>query len=187
MANDLGSVRRIAQLARSVSSTLDLDTVLKRVTAAVAALRPDIACSVRLIDERAGGYRLAGVGGVPIPERTPVIPHGRGLTHAIVAMACPLLLEHYPDDPRSLQRLRTARRHLTVYYGTPIGIDGEVLGVLSVHLPAGQPPSTEEQTLIDTLRSGCRVRAASALSGDLRDCRLGGRGSPPHDHPRFSG
>ena len=151
MANDLGSVRRIAQLARSVSSTLDLETVLKHVTAAVTALRPDIACSVRLIDERAGGYRLAGVGGVPIAERTPVIPHGRGLTHAVVDTACPLLLEHYPDDPRSLQRLRAARRHLTVYYGTPIGIDGEVLGVLSVHLPAGQPPTTEEQTLIDTL------------------------------------
>lgn len=151
MANDLGSVRRIAQLARSVSSTLDLETVLEHVTAAVTALRPDIACSVRLIDERAGGYRLAGVGGVPIAERTPVIPHGRGLTHAVVDTACPLLLEHYPDDPRSLQRLRAARRHLTVYYGTPIGIDGEVLGVLSVHLPAGQPPTTEEQTLIDTL------------------------------------
>jgi len=151
MANDLGSVRRIAQLARSVSSTLDLETVLEHVTAAVTALRPDIACSVRLIDERTGGYRLAGVGGVPIPERTPVIPRGRGLTHAVVDTACPLLLEHYPDDPRSLQRLRAARRHLTVYYGTPIGIDGEVLGVLSVHLPAGQPPTTEEQTLIDTL------------------------------------
>ena len=151
MASDLRSVRRIAQLARSVSSTLDLETVLKHVTAAVTALRPDIACSVRLIDDRAGGYRLAGVGGVPIPERTPVVPRGRGLTHAVVDAACPLLLEHYPDDPRSVRRLTAARRHLTVYYGTPIGIDGEVLGVLSVHLPAGRPPTTEEQILIDTL------------------------------------
>ena len=90
MANDLGSVRRIAQLARSVSSTLDLETVLKRVTAAVAALRPDIACSVRLIDERAGGYRLAGVGGVPLTERTPVIPRGRGLTHTVVDTGSPV-------------------------------------------------------------------------------------------------
>src|SRR5262249_59372508 len=110
MANDLGRVRRIAQLARSVSSTLDLETVLKHVTAAVTALRADIACSVRLIDERAGGYRLAGVGGVPIPERTPGIPRGHGLTHAVVDTACPLVLQHYPGGARSLPRLRHTRR-----------------------------------------------------------------------------
>src|SRR5262249_8708933 len=138
-------------LARSFSSTLDLEAVLKHVTAAVTALRPDIACSVRLIDERTGGYRLAGVGGVPIPERTEVIPRGRGLTHAGVDAARPLLLEYYPADPGSFQRLRGARRHLRVYYGPPIGIDGEVRGVLSAHPPAGRPPTTEEQTLIDTL------------------------------------
>jgi len=66
MPNGAERLRRIAELARSVSSALDLEAVLDHVTAAVSALRPDAACSVRLIDQLVGGYRLAGVGGVPI-------------------------------------------------------------------------------------------------------------------------
>ena len=62
MPNGAERLRRIAELARSVSSALDLEAVLDHVTAAVSALRPDAACSVRLIDQLVGGYRLAGVG-----------------------------------------------------------------------------------------------------------------------------
>src|SRR2546426_6689804 len=103
MPNGADCLRRIAELARSVSSTLDLETVLDHVTAAVTALRPDAACSVRLIDPVAGGYRLAGAGGVPIEGRRPVIPFGRGLTHAVAETERPLLVGDYPSDPPALE------------------------------------------------------------------------------------
>ena len=83
MPNGAERLRRIGELARSVSSTLDLKAVLDHVTAGVSALRPDAACSVRLIDPVAGGYSLARAGGVRIVGRRQVIPFGRGLTHAV--------------------------------------------------------------------------------------------------------
>ena len=104
MPNGAERLRRIAELARSVSSALDLEAVLDHVTAAVSALRPDAACSVRLIDQLVGGYRLAGVGGVPIADRRPVIPFGRGLTHEVAETGRPVFVEEYSDDPRALER-----------------------------------------------------------------------------------
>ena len=162
MPNGADCLRRIAELARSVSSTLDLETVLDHVTAAVTALRPDAACSVRLIDPVAGGYRLAGAGGVPIEGRRPVIPFGRGLTHAVAETERPLLVGDYPSDPRALEGHWAASRGLTVYYGAPIGASGELLAVLSVNLPAGAPPTPEECDMIETLADQAAVAIRNA-------------------------
>ncbi|PYN81036.1 MAG: hypothetical protein DMD97_02835 [Candidatus Rokuibacteriota bacterium] len=162
MPNGADRLRRIAELARSVSSTLDLETVLDQVTAAVTALRPDVACSVRLIDPVAGGYRLAGAGGVPIAGRTQVIPFGRGLTHAVAEAGRPLLVEAYPGDPRAIEGHWSTGRGLTVYYGAPIGAAGELLGVLSVNLPAGAPPTLEEREMIEALAGQAAVAMRNA-------------------------
>src|SRR5207253_9846421 len=152
--------------------------------AAVSALRPDAACSVRLIDQLVGGYRLAGVGGVPIADRRPVIPFGRGLTHAVAETGRPLFVEEYSDDPRALEGHWAAARGLTVYYGAPIGAAGELLGVLSVNLPAGALPTLEEREMIEALagqaavamrnahlftQSEARRRAAESLAEISRD------------------
>ena len=162
MPHGADRLRRIAELARSVSSTLDLATVLHHVTAAVTALRPDVVCSVRLIDPVAGGYRLAGAGGVPIAGRTQVIPFGRGLTHAVAEAGRPLLVEAYPGDPRAIEGHWSAGRGLTVYYGAPIGAAGELLGVLSVNLPAGVPPTLEEREMIEALAGQAAVAMRNA-------------------------
>src|SRR5438132_675669 len=184
MPNGAERLRRIAELARSVSSALDLEAVLDHVTAAVSALRPDAACSVRLIDQLVGGYRLAGVGGVPIADRRPVIPFGRGLTRAVAETGRPLFVEEYSDDPRALEGHWAAARGLTVYYGAPIGAAGELLGVLSVNLPAGALPTLEEREMIEALagqaavamrnarlftQSEARRRAAESLAEISRD------------------
>src|SRR5881628_3067424 len=184
MPNGAERLRRIAELARSVSSTLDLQAVLDQVTAAVTALRPDAACSVRLIDPVAGGYRLARAGGVRIVGRRQVIPFGRGLTHAVAETRRTLFVEEYPRDPRALEGHWSTDRGLTVYYGAPIRAADELLGVLSVNLPAGAPPTPEEREMIETLvgqaavamrnarlfaQSEARRRAAESLAEISRD------------------
>jgi hypothetical protein len=84
----LDRLRQVANLARSVASALDADTVLRQVVEAVLSLRPRAFCVVRLVDLEQGGYRLAAKGGVdddgPDHEAVaPVIPFGRGITHAV--------------------------------------------------------------------------------------------------------
>ena len=54
-------LRQVANLARSVASALDMDTVLRQVVEAVLSLRPGAGCVVRLVDTERGGYRLAAV------------------------------------------------------------------------------------------------------------------------------
>ena len=60
----LDRLRQVANLARSVASALDVDTVLRQVVEAVLSLRPRAFCVVRLVDVERGGYRLAAKGGV---------------------------------------------------------------------------------------------------------------------------
>ena len=58
----LDRLRQVANLARSVASALDVDTVLRQVVEAVLSLRPRAFCVVRLVDLERGGYRLAAKG-----------------------------------------------------------------------------------------------------------------------------
>ena len=164
MPNGVERLRKIAELARPVSSTLDLEGVLNSLTTAVAAIRPDAACSVRLIDASAGGYRLAATGGLRIGGRAPVIPFGRGLTHVVADTVQPLLVEDYLADPRALEGHWAGAHGLTVYYGAPIGAAGELFAILSVNLPAGATPTPEEREMIQALAG----QAATAI----RNARL---------------
>ncbi len=84
----LDRLRQVANLARSVASALDVDTVLRQVVEAVLSLRPRAFCVVRLVDVERGGYRLAAKGGVydDVPDLetvAEVIPFGSGITHAV--------------------------------------------------------------------------------------------------------
>jgi GAF domain-containing protein/anti-sigma regulatory factor (Ser/Thr protein kinase) len=155
-------LRLIAELARSVSSALDLDAILDQVTAVVAALRRDIGCVIRLVDHDMGGYRLAARGGAVAEGFSPVLAFGEGLTHAVVHGRRPVLVEHAPSDSRAATQSWKAARDLVVYYGVPIEAGDEVLGVLSVLFPTGGPPSEEDRDTIDLLAGHAAVAIRNA-------------------------
>ncbi|HEV8672973.1 MAG TPA: GAF domain-containing protein [Methylomirabilota bacterium] len=138
-------LRRITELARSVASALELDAVLKEVTAAVVALRENCACVIRLVDRPAGGYRLAASGGVGVYPLPAVLPFGQGLAAVVATTRRPLLVSDAPADPRTPAYARDGLRRLPVFYGTPIEAGEEVLGVLVLLCPTGAPPTDEEQ------------------------------------------
>ena len=155
-------VRQIADLARSVSSALELEAVLGRVTAAVAALRPDIGCVIRLVDAEAGGYRLAAKGGAAAEGFSPFLPFGEGLTHAGAEGRQPLLVMNIPADPRVAQESAAAAGPLSVYYGVPIEAGGEILAVLNVLFPSGGPPTREDRETTDLLAGQAAVAIRNA-------------------------
>ena len=162
MPDGAEQLRKIAELARPFSSALDLDAILDHLTAVVIAIRPDAACSVRVVDRLAGGYRLAATGGLRIGGRRPVIPFGRGLTHVVAETSEPLLVAEYPADPRAFEGHWAAEQGLTVYYGAPITATGELLAVLSVNLPAGATPTAEEREIIAALADQAAVAIRNA-------------------------
>jgi GAF domain-containing protein len=101
----LARVRQVANLARSVASTLDLDSVLRQVVEAVLSLRPGASCVVRLRDPERGGYRVAAMGGADVHGVASVIPFGSGITHAVMQSGQPMLLPDAVGDPRLVAAL----------------------------------------------------------------------------------
>ena len=155
-------LRQIADLARSVQSALDLEAVLSRVTAAVTALRPDLLCIIRLVDPPAGGYRLVATGGAGAEGNAPLVRFGEGLTGVVAQTRRPLFVEDTLVDARAISRAWYAARGFAVYYGVPIDAADELLGVLNVNFPRGDPPTPEEREIIDLFASHAAVAIRNA-------------------------
>jgi GAF domain-containing protein len=158
----LARVRQVANLARSVASTLDLDTVLRQVVEAVRSLRPGATCVVRLRDLERGGYRLAAMGGADVDTVASVIPFGSGITHAVMQSGQPMLLPDAGGDPRLVSSLWRPEHGRKVYYGVPISAGGETMGVLNVALADSAQPTAEEREVVDLLASHAAVAIGNA-------------------------
>lgn len=162
----LDRLRQVANLARSVASALDVDTVLRQVVEAVLSLRPRAFCVVRLVDLERGGYRLAAKGGVyedeTVESVAEVIPFGRGITHAVAQSGQPVLVPDAVGDPRLVSTVWREERGLKVYYGVPISAGGELMGVLNVALSETAPPTAEEREIVDLLASHAAVAIGNA-------------------------
>jgi GAF domain-containing protein/CheY-like chemotaxis protein/anti-sigma regulatory factor (Ser/Thr protein kinase) len=155
-------LRQIAHLARSVSSALALETVLKKVTAAVAELLPEAGCVIRMVDEEAGGYRLAAQGGAAAEGFPPLVPFGEGLTHAVVASRRPVLVSDGSIDPRSAWRSWANAGRLRGYYGIPIDAGDEVFGALNVFFPTGEVPPEDVREMFELLAGQAAVAIHNA-------------------------
>jgi signal transduction histidine kinase/putative methionine-R-sulfoxide reductase with GAF domain len=163
-------LRQIAELARSVQSALEVDGVLNQVTSAVRALRPDLRCNIRLLDRQAGGFRLVRDDGVSA-DRATVLPFGEGLTHALAEARRPLLVEDVQADPRTLRPEWWTQHGLGVFYGVPIEAGGELLGVLNMGFPPGQPPTDDECRMIELLAGHAAVAVRHARLLDQSESR----------------
>jgi GAF domain-containing protein len=158
----LARLRQVANLARSVAGTLDLDTVLRQVVEAVLSLRPGAFCAVRLVDREGGGYRLAAVGGADTGGVASVIPFGSGVTDAVAQSGQPMLLPDAVGDPRLVSSVWRPEHGLKVYYGVPISAGGELMGVLNVALSDAAEPTAEEREIVDLLASHAAVAIGNA-------------------------
>jgi len=158
----LARLRQVASLARSVASTLDLDRVLHQVVDAVMSLRPGVFCTVRLVDQERGGYRLAAMAGDDSYSLATVIPFGLGMTHAVAQSNRPMLLPDAFGDPRLVSAMWRQEQGLKVYYGVPISAGGELMGVLSVALTDSAEPTEEEREIVDLLASHAAVAIGNA-------------------------
>jgi PAS domain S-box-containing protein len=155
-------LRQIARLACSVSSELELETVLTNVTQALLALRPDLVCGIRLIDHEAGGYRLVGTGGLGLDRRVAVVPFGEGLTHVVAETRRPVLVTDNQRDARALKRHWSAGEGLTTYYGVPIEAGEQLLGVINVNVPPSAPPTEDEQATVELFAAQAAIAIRNA-------------------------
>ncbi len=154
--------RTIADLARAVSSAVELDSALDHVTSAIIRFCPEALCIVRLVDAEAGGYRLAAIAGGAADGHVPFIPFGQGVTHTVVESRRPLLIRDIRTDPRPVTRDSSALGGRTAYYGVPIQGGPELFGVLNVYFPDATGPTAGEKEIIEIFAGHAAVAIRNA-------------------------
>jgi signal transduction histidine kinase len=154
--------RTVADLARAVSSALELNSVLDHVTSAIIRLCPDALCIVRLVDTPAGGYRLSAIAGGTPDGHVPLIPFGKDVAHAVVESRRPLVVRDIRADRRAVIQDESALDGRTAYYGAPIQAGQELFGVLNVYFPDPVRPTTDEKEIIEILAGHAAVAIRNA-------------------------
>jgi signal transduction protein with GAF and PtsI domain len=130
-----------------MSSGAEVEPLLTTITAVLTSLIPNVSCSVRLIDEAAGGYRLVAASGAGIKRLAPIIPFGAGLSHAVAEARQPVLTSSATIPP-SARTNEVGGRTATRYYGVPIRAGEKLVGVLNVAFMTEAAPTTDELNVI---------------------------------------
>jgi PAS domain S-box-containing protein len=144
------------------STSLDLDTVLKRSLDRVLVVMETDLGTIHLFDEMKDTLHLVASCGVPPDEAAQVVsvPAGNGLVGWVVEQGNPLVVSNIATSPRPL--LAIPNGDSRAYLGAPIRAKGQVLGVLSVVGAVGQQFNPEEVTLLDTIADQIGVAVENA-------------------------
>ena len=139
-ASDAELLAILAELAREVSSVLDLDALLEVIPSLISRLTSFTVFSVYLLDEQREELSIAYAVGYPAE----IVQHftlkvGEGIVGTAVAEQRPILLNDVDADPRYLAVVPGAKSQLAV----PLRNKGKVIGALNL------------------LKSACRSRNAS--------------------------
>jgi signal transduction histidine kinase/putative methionine-R-sulfoxide reductase with GAF domain len=158
--------RTLARLSRSVSSSLDLDTVLGQVVEATRELFGIAAAAIWLADDerRTLHLQVRAAGPEVATYPIPVLRFGEGTTGWVAVHRRSVVVDDVYADGRfvNLQWLR--QRGITSYCGLPLIADGVLLGVLSLSARAPFLFTIEDAEILESLAA----QAASAI----RNARL---------------
>ena len=119
----------LAELAREVSSVLDLDELLQKIPNLISRLTSFTVFSVYLLDEHREELSIAYAVGYP----EEIVKHftlkvGQGTVGTAVAEQRPILLNNVDEDPRYLAVVPGAKSSLSV----PLRNQGQVIGALNL-------------------------------------------------------
>ncbi len=119
----------LSELAREVSSVLDLDALLEKIPDLISRLTPFTVFSVYLLDQKREELGIAYALGYP-PEIVEnfTLRVGQGIVGTAVAEQRPILLDDVDADPRYLAVVPGARSQLAV----PLRNKGQVIGALNL-------------------------------------------------------
>ncbi|MBI2458221.1 MAG: GAF domain-containing protein, partial [candidate division NC10 bacterium] len=133
----------LLRATRSVMSGLDLQHILQRIVAEASQMAGTQHVSVMLVDKAAQVLRVAALAGDPVPVGFHV-PLGVDLSGLVAQAGQPVFSPDSPNDPRNLLAERDRELGFVTYFGLPIKIRDEVLGVLTFDTTVPRHYSPEE-------------------------------------------
>lgn len=149
----------LAELAREVSSVVDLDALLQRIPELISRLTNFTVFSVYLLEEKREELSIAYAVGYP----DEIVKHftlkvGQGIVGTAVAEQRPILLNDVDSDPRYLAVVPGAKSQLAV----PLRHKGQVIGALN--LLSDQPGAFTERDEWILRQFGAHVAQAIATA-----------------------
>jgi len=149
---NLARITALREIGVATASTLDLSAVLTILLEKIAALLPDTALGVRLIDQN-GELMPAACRNLDEEEWRDDGGgiSGRGLSALVLAMNSPLAIPRIESDPRTRRPEFFCKHGLISYLGLPLMAKGEAMGVLSVYTKYELDFSDDEISFLSTL------------------------------------
>lgn len=128
--NRMEDLKIINTIIRDVSSTIDLDEVLHRITKSAAELINGDAASIAILDEEKGVVTYPYHYNMPEKLKKIVARKGQGLAGQIIETKKSVIIEEYPSHPRALKEFVDAG--LRVLIAVPLISKGKAFGALGV-------------------------------------------------------
>lgn len=163
----VGRLRDLVAVSQSITGSLDPADVMRRITHAVAGMRPDALGAVHLYDAERGVLRAEAMSGadwdgVPIERAA-----NAGLPGVVFEAQTPVLVPQPLSHPRTLAREWWQKRPKGSYYGVPIAVGDTFVGVLDYVLPDGLPDAEEQEALrLLAAQAGIALRNAALYQAE---------------------
>jgi|Deesub1362A_J573_1020465.scaffolds.fasta_scaffold00004_376 PAS domain S-box-containing protein len=128
--NRMEDLRIINNIIKDVSSTLDLEEVLHRITKSAAELINGDGASIAILDEEKGVITYPHHYRMPEKLKKVVARKGEGLASQVIETKKSIILNDYPSHPRALKEFVDAG--LKVLIAVPLISKGKAFGTLGV-------------------------------------------------------
>ena len=142
-----GRLRDLVAVSQSITGSLDSADVMRRITQAVAGMRPGALGAVHLYDAARGVLRAEALSGAEWDGLPIERPANVGLPGVVFEAQTPVLVPQPLTHPRSIARDWWQKRPKGTYYGVPIAVGETFVGVLDYILPDGLPDAEEQEAL----------------------------------------
>ena len=158
----LDEVSRLYEIGRTMSSTLQLDKVLKAITKAGAELLGARGCILRLLDQTGRGLEIEEVHGVKHDEHLPnVLELGQSIAGRVAETGESILIA----DIKSNQLLKSKfKDHVTSLVCVPMVSKDKVIGTISVFDRISEPGkfNQDDERLLSILASQAAISIENA-------------------------
>jgi signal transduction histidine kinase len=168
------SVQALIETSRQLSSTLDLDVVLRSVTAyALDLVKADVAAIAPYDRENREARVKVVLGGRGTDVRDLVISPGRGLGGAVLLRMAPLVSANYLNDPDIVHDPRYDEicrgEGVVSAVAVPITLRGEIVGLLWVGHRTAKTFAAEDVDLLERMARQAAIAMENArLYQDLK-------------------
>lgn len=153
--------RIVLDAIRTIGSTLDLDTVLRRLLYLANQICGFEYCTILLIDDADSKLSVAARYGYPESIVQQVqLEVGKGLTGRVAQTGEPMIVPDVSKEERYLAGLRGARSELVV----PLKFEGRVIGVFDVQSPQVGAFNKRDVDFLGVLASVAAVAIVNAKS-----------------------